>query len=196
MRPTKLATFDDIDMSDCEHMSEVDREGTLQLRRVVVMTHNGGLTAESEAVRNFMLAAGQPVRDVPTAPPDEEVRKRARFLIEEVQEALESMFDVPDGGSMHYAFKLIRMAFSHYSVKVDLPNLARELTDISYVTIGTQLTFGLPKEACFDEVAEANHRKVADGTVLEGGKVVKPAGWTPPDLEKVLRAHGWTGGGE
>jgi predicted HAD superfamily Cof-like phosphohydrolase len=26
----------------------------------------------------------------------------------------------------------------------------------------------------------------------EDGKILKPEGWTPPDIEGVLRQHGWT----
>jgi predicted HAD superfamily Cof-like phosphohydrolase len=152
-----------------------------------------GRMYEVDAVEQFHFAAGQPVRDVPTVIPDDEVRLRARLILEEVQEALESMFDVPDGGSMQYAFKLIRMAMGHYGVRVDLPNLARELTDIGFVVTGTQVQMGLPKEECFDEVNRANADKFREGVVLKDGKVQKPEGWTPPDVGRILRAHGWEG---
>lgn len=70
------------------------------------------------------------------------------------------------------------------------------LCDLRYVADGTTLELGLA--GCFDEGFAAVHRsnmaKVGpDGKVTRApnGKVLKPEGWTPPDLASIVaRAQG------
>lgn len=73
----------------------------------------------------------------------------------------------------------------------DLPNALQELTDLIYVVDGGYVLLGLTdlKEAAFAEVHRANMAKLdADGRPIihESGRVVKPPGWTPPDVAKIL----------
>lgn len=69
--------------------------------------------------------------------------------------------------------------------------------DIMVVTIGCLLSEGVPAAAlaeCWQEVIRTNMAKVdpATGKVRkrDDGKVLKPEGWTPPDLKTILRRHG------
>ena len=56
-----------------------------------------------------------------------------------------------------------------------------------YVEIGTALQLGIPLDRVWTEVHRSNMAKVADGVVLnEMGKVQKPEGWEPPDVEKAV----------
>lgn len=75
---------------------------------------------------------------------------------------------------------------------------ADALADLIYVVVGTALEFGIPLHAVWEEVQRANMSKLGpDGKALKDsqGKVLKPEGWTPPDIKSVIdsyRTHGET----
>ena len=61
------------------------------------------------------------------------------------------------------------------------------LIDILVVTIGAIHSLGADPEGAWKEVMSTNFAKIDKQTgrvrKREDGKVLKPAGWTPPDLE-------------
>lgn len=65
------------------------------------------------------------------------------------------------------------------------------LIDIIVVTIGALQSIGVDVEGAWKEVMATNFAKIDPETgkvrKREDGKVLKPEGWTPPDLEKYLR---------
>ena len=65
------------------------------------------------------------------------------------------------------------------------------LIDILVVTIGAIHSLGANAEGAWNEVMRTNMAKIdpATGKVRkrEDGKVLKPEGWTPPDLEPFTR---------
>lgn len=74
----------------------------------------------------------------------------------------------------------------------------------SYYTIGSiayrvrntaLIRMGLPWQDLWDEVQRANMAKERGPTDKRGHSldVRKPLGWEPPDIEGVLRRHGWDG---
>jgi predicted HAD superfamily Cof-like phosphohydrolase len=64
------------------------------------------------------------------------------------------------------------------------------MIDILVVTIGAIHSMGADPEGAWNEVMRSNFAKVDtdSGTVLkrEDGKVLKPMGWTPPNLKPFL----------
>ena len=63
------------------------------------------------------------------------------------------------------------------------------LTDILVVTIGAAHSMGADIEGAWKEVMKTNFAKIGeDGKVRkrEDGKVLKPVGWVPPDLESFI----------
>jgi predicted HAD superfamily Cof-like phosphohydrolase len=64
------------------------------------------------------------------------------------------------------------------------------LIDILVVTIGAINSLGANGESAWQEVMRTNFAKIDPGTGLvhkrEDGKVLKPAGWTPPNLEPFI----------
>jgi len=77
----------------------------------------------------------------------------------------------------------------------DLVEIADALTDLLYVLLGTFISHGLQDAAedLFAEVHRSNMTKLGpDGKVIyrEDGKVLKPPTFEPPDLRRVLAAHG------
>ena len=67
------------------------------------------------------------------------------------------------------------------------------LLDLIVVCIGAGHSAGYPMEAGWDAVVISNLRKIdpATGQVLrrEDGKILKPEGWRPPNLSRLLGEH-------
>jgi len=65
------------------------------------------------------------------------------------------------------------------------------LIDILVVTIGAIHSLGADAEGAWKEVMSTNFAKIDKQTgrvrKREDGKVLKPAGWTPPELEQFIK---------
>jgi predicted HAD superfamily Cof-like phosphohydrolase len=70
----------------------------------------------------------------------------------------------------------------------DLIEIADALADMVYIAYGTAVAYGIRLDKVFEEVHSSNMSKLVDGKVIrrEDGKILKPAGWTPPDINSVL----------
>jgi predicted HAD superfamily Cof-like phosphohydrolase len=68
----------------------------------------------------------------------------------------------------------------------DLPEMVDALCDLLYVTYGAAVALGVDLEPFFDEVHASNMAKVG-GSRREDGKWMKPAGWQPPEIARLLR---------
>lgn len=73
----------------------------------------------------------------------------------------------------------------------DLAKVADGLVDTVYVAIGTAELMGLPFDALWREVQRANMQKTRAIHESESKRssvfdVIKPEGWQPPDIERVL----------
>lgn len=68
----------------------------------------------------------------------------------------------------------------------DLEKELDSLVDLVYVAIGTALCRGYDFNEAWKRVQDANMKKIAVKNTDQGGRhatdVVKPEGWTPPDL--------------
>lgn len=115
-------------------------------------------------VKEFQTAVGQNVGTKPEFPDDKERCLRIRLLEEEFNEYL------------------------HGESKDDLENIAKELADIIYIVCGTAVSYGIPLDRVFDEVHRSNMAKLVDGKPIrrEDGKILKPEGWTAPDIKTIL----------
>jgi len=74
--------------------------------------------------------------------------------------------------------------------KKDAAGALDALVDIVYIALGTAWLFNLPFEKAWNEVQKANMSKIRTkskskkrGTSFD---VVKPKGWTPPDIEQII----------
>lgn len=99
--------------------------------------------------------------------------------------------EFPDGAERALRMKLLEEEFKEYEqgeYKNDLENIAKELADIIYIVCGTAVSYGIPLDRVFDAVHQSNMAKLVDGKPVrrEDGKILKPEGWTPPDIKKVL----------
>lgn len=123
-------------------------------------------------VRAFHLAFGSDAPAVPSEVPPGLAAVRGRLLAEEAAEVAE----VAEG---------------------PLDRLAHELADVVYVAYGTALVHGIDLDAVIAEIHRSNMTKIGpDGRVArrEDGKVLKGEHYRAPDVARVLREQGWTGG--
>lgn len=118
-------------------------------------------------VAAFHLACGVPHLDRPAVPSPERIALRRSLINEEVNNEL---------------FPAM--------MENDLVGVADALADSIYVLIGTALEYGIPLGHVWVAVQNANMAKVDPKTGLVNkradGKVLKPEGWTPPNIAGVL----------
>jgi predicted HAD superfamily Cof-like phosphohydrolase len=117
-------------------------------------------------VAAFHRACDLPVLDKPQFVP-ERASLRAALIAEECQETVD-------------AFE-----------RGDMEKIADGLADVIYVAVGAALEFGIPLDRIWAEVHRSNMAKVdpQTGKVIKraDGKVLKPEGWTGPDIVGALR---------
>ena len=149
------------------------------------------MTTVRGKVLEFHRAMDVSILPFPQVPSEERVRLRLRLITEEFFEAIESVLPPRVPGMWRLMKSLIRDYINLTPVKVDMPNFARELTDLDYVVEGTRQEFGIDGGPVLEEVHAANMRKLG-GPIRADGKRLKPPGWKPPDIDAVLRKQGWT----
>jgi predicted HAD superfamily Cof-like phosphohydrolase len=143
-----------------------------------------------DQVLEFHLAMNVPADAArPTLIADERVRLRAALIAEEFFETMRAMFGAY-GAGLEEAERLVTNGIRFNSVHVNMVELADGMADLDYVVEGTRLEFGIDGGPIADEVHRANMAK-AGGPVAPNGKRLKPEGWTPPDIEGVLRRQGY-----
>ena len=116
-------------------------------------------------VAGFHHACDLPVLAKPQFVP-ERAALRSALLVEECQETVDAM------------------------ARGDMEKIADGLADVIYVAVGAALEFGIPLDRVWAEVHRSNMAKVdpQTGKVIKraDGKVLKPEGWTPPDIAGVI----------
>jgi predicted HAD superfamily Cof-like phosphohydrolase len=112
-------------------------------------------------------AAGVPVADRPTPLPPDRLALRLTLLAEEYRELVEAL----EAG--------------------DVAGAAKEAADLITVVLGTDAEQGIDSDAVWAAVHASNVAKLGpNGEVRRraDGKILKPDGWTPPDIAAVLAA--------
>ena len=83
-------------------------------------------------------------------------------------------------------YKELQLAFGNR----DLVEIADACADLKWVIEGLEHTLKIPQQEVWNEVARSNLAKIgSDGKVHKrnDGKVLKPDGWTPPDIKKIIK---------
>lgn len=127
------------------------------------------------AVAAFHRGAKLPVVYPPQWPSSERVALRLRLIREEV---VDELFPYLEHGP-----------FAAQSWEENLAEVGDAIADSIYVLAGTALEFGIPLHKIMGAVQKANmDKRWPDGTFHHdaGGKVLKPPGWTPPDIVKII----------
>jgi len=143
-------------------------------------------------VRSFLRQAGHETPDSPVMMENNDLRLLYARLITE--EYLETMDELGMGIYARGPGQLELHALEFVDSKlVNLPDLAKELADLSVTTIGTMAAFGISDEAILRAVDDNNLEKFGPGGHRDPctQKWVKPPGHPKPDIAAVLRAQGW-----
>ncbi|HZS11158.1 MAG TPA: MazG nucleotide pyrophosphohydrolase domain-containing protein [Nitrospirales bacterium] len=122
------------------------------------------MVKEQQMVEEFHRTFDIAVRDTPTVADPATRTLRVRLIQEEFDELKQAL----EEGS--------------------LPAIAKELADLLYVVYGTAVSYGIDMEPVFAEVQRSNMSKVG-GHKREDGKWVKPASYSPANLQPILDAQ-------
>lgn len=120
-----------------------------------------------QRVRDFHWKFGCEYRSSPELPDITGRRLRMRLIVEEA-------------GELGVAME-----------RGDIVEAADGIADLLYVTLGTAVACGIDIEPVFIAVHNSNMLKDGGGTRPDG-KILKPPGWTPPDIASILKKQGWT----
>ena len=168
-------------LSENAHLRAQVTELQAALTKVTEERRENDLTYQ---VTKFHQAFGYPVRFSPVVPSEEETRFRLGLISEEYLEVLDAC-----GVDVTILKFLIKQVLARTKLKVDLPALAKEYSDLDFVVEGSRLTAGIPRQAVANEVSRSNLEK-RGGPKDANGKQLKPPGWKPPDIERILRECG------
>lgn len=116
-------------------------------------------------VREFHETFGHPVADRPTLPDLALASLRVALIKEELEELRAALIDG------------------------NVIEIADALGDILYVTFGAGVAFGIGLDEVFEEIQRSNMAKLGpDGKPIlrEDGKILKPDGWMPPNIARVI----------
>ena len=101
---------------------------------------------------------------------------------------------LPDDTTRRLRERLIEEEFAELREAMtqgSVPHIAKELADLLYVVYGTAVSCGIDMEPVFREVHRSNMSKVG-GHKRADGKWVKPATYSPAQVEPILHRQGWT----
>lgn len=144
----------------------------------------------------FFQIANQPERETPGVPDEAELRLGLEMVVEECFELLDAAFVDSDESHEHSLACLharVRERCRTLPLRVRMVPLADATIDIDYVVEGLRRRLGINGDPLWAEVHAKNLAKRGGPKDPVTGKQLKPEGWTPPDIERLLREQGWKG---
>jgi len=145
-----------------------------------------------------MNVAKQKVRNTPVSGsdfPEEERRLRAELILEETLEYIEaSGFRVAVKHTVTGEEKIVDSFRTLELVdngEPNVPDMVDAIGDAKYVLDGAALALGVDMEPIEVSIHSANMAKFGPESWTDRkGKVRKPPGWSPPDIEELLTQQG------
>ncbi len=141
-------------------------------------------------IRSFMQKAGQKTPGAPLIPEADTRLLRAKLILEEALETVKALgvgVRVTTDDGQEVDFNHVDHLDFFPQGAPDLEGVVDGCADISVVTIGTLVAFGVDDEPILEEVDQANLRKFGPGGYArDDGKWMKPPDWTPPDIQGIL----------
>ena len=138
-------------------------------------------------VKAFHQKFGQPVCLSPSFPPHALFKFRVELVREEYKELLTALgFSFGNSNGPHSEACPDGCCVNYNPSKMHMAAAADAIVDLIYVLTGMALTFGIDLRPVWDEVQRANMAKEGGG-IRADGKVLKPEGWKPPDIEGALK---------
>lgn len=149
------------------------------------------MPTSEEMVKEFHTALELPVGTTPAPIPDDRLLLRLRLILEEVGELVCAMTGQPKPVRKKVDAEMAMLADELFSTRreTDLVETADGCCDAHVVISGTAIEFGIPEDKVYKEIHKSNMAKVG-GPIREDGKRLKPEGWEPPNVAKVLRKAG------
>lgn len=151
--------------------------------------------SDYDKVRQFTIEAGQSVTEKPTALNYKEAKFLIRMCMSELQELAQSVTSNNDE-----AFELLKESLNTIDhSKYEKLNTEDEViaaqvdavVDAWYYSLNAFAKKSVNPSAVFDVVHQANLAKKDPKTnkfiKREDGKIIKPEGWTPPDIVKEIQ---------
>jgi predicted HAD superfamily Cof-like phosphohydrolase len=143
-------------------------------------------------VQKFMTIAGQLDSDGFNA------RQTALYIglqLEEMAEKLEACGFDPASPAVNFLYSTSssfkKGLFDYMVMHADREAMLDADIDLAWVTIGSALSQGADVVAAAEEVSRANLAKFPNGVAVrdENGKVIKPEGWTGPNLSAFIQSE-------
>jgi len=141
------------------------------------------ITERLSLIRDFHKKFGEPISAEPTLLPENMLRLRAQLILEEALELVAALGHRARVGCED-GEPVTRLFAEH---DPDLVKVVDALRALEYVMGGIEVALGLQEasEETFLAVHEANMAKTP--TAPGGTKPVKPEGWRPPDIRRILQ---------
>lgn len=144
--------------------------------------------SRQDKVREFMRAAHLQINGSPGLY-NVDLLLRSKLLLEEALEFCEACgYDPHVNYRLNTASgKMDRVVFwGRQKRPPDMVKMIDALIDVDYISEGSKCSIGIEGDAYFDEVHAANMCKLVPEVNMVDGKVIKPEGWQPPDIRKIL----------
>lgn len=113
----------------------------------------------------------------------------------DVQEWFKELKDIPES-IYELRLRLLEEEFNEFKEahgEKDKVGMADALADMIYIAVGTANVMNIPLDKVWAEVQRSNMAKVdpVTGKVKkrDDGKILKPDGWTPPNIEGIIENH-------
>lgn len=121
------------------------------------------------------------------------IKLRFILYIEKLEELFEVVFEEEIIRNIKSFLKVIKnniISLEASSLSLNKKEIARVITDIEYINIGSALLFNIPLDQCFSIIHKNNIEKSDNFTgkpiLREDGKVLYDSSHTPPNLESVF----------
>ena len=157
-------------------------------------------------VREFTLGAGQPSPDHPEVMTRQEVEFISKMILDEVMELMATVADPKDAKETLKSFidtskdiPLTKYSDTEAGRISKIADQADALVDIEYYMLNCACKKGVNMSSLFGVVHAANmaKRDPTTGKFIkrEDGKIIKPAGWQPPnidaEIERQMKEGAW-----
>ncbi|MCZ7670163.1 MAG: hypothetical protein M5U34_24810 [Chloroflexi bacterium] len=134
------------------------------------------MNSNAKRLREFHAAVGDPLPSQITMRDADHFALRQKLIDEEHGEVT----------AVYHQIITDLQAGANLDPVAALTPLVHELADLLYVVYGAIETLGIDADAIFQEVHRANLQK-AGGPRRADGKILKPPGWQPADVQSVIR---------
>ena len=157
--------------------------------------------SDAEAVREFTMEAGQPTPEKPIPMSLEETTFIAKMILDETMELMATVLPPAEAkaalkGMIDKSEDLPQETYAEATAEEravhQCADQADALVDIYYYSLNAAAKKGMNLSSVFKLVHGANmaKRDPATGHFIKresDGKIIKPAGWKPPDVEAELK---------